>query len=403
MRILFLMIAYPDVSFNSSMYTDLTLEFASNGHEVTVVVANGPAKTSLTIEGGINVLRVKTWKFFNTSFIKKGIASLLLPYQINRALKKFLTNIKPDVIILPTPPVTYLKTVTKLKKKLNVRIYLILRDIFPQNAMDLGILKNPLLFRLFRIQEKKLYSVSDNIGCMSTGNIRYIEHHNPEVDRNKLHLLPNWKTVNDYTEPDWNLKKSYGFGNKFIVLYGGNFGKPQQVETIIDLAREHVSYKDVIFLFVGEGSEKQKIVDLVTLNNLQNVVIKDQMTRDQYQELVKICDIGLINLSEKFTIPNIPSRALSYWEAKIPLLASVDKNTDFPDIIESSGSGLWSITGDLNTYKKNFDKLYFNKELRSEMGEKGYQYLIENCTTAKVYSTISEKLMSSEKSKCRRS
>jgi hypothetical protein len=111
--------------------------------------------------------------------------------------------------------------------------------------------------------------------------------------------------------------------------------------------------------------------------------------------LVKICDIGLVNLSNKFTIPNIPSRTLSYWEAKIPVLASIDKNTDFGRILEESGSGMWSITGDLISYKSNFDKLYFNKDLRSSYGGNGYRYLIENCSTTTAYSTIYKQITKS--------
>lgn len=110
------------------------------------------------------------------------------------------------------------------------------------------------------------------------------------------------------------------------------------------------------------------------------------------QEFVKICDIGLLNLSSRFTIPNIPSRTLSYWEAKIPVLASIDKSTDFGDILEQSGSGLWSITGDIKTYMQNFEKLYIDKQLRTSMGECGYSYLLKNCTTAHAYSIIHDKL-----------
>jgi hypothetical protein len=118
------------------------------------------------------------------------------------------------------------------------------------------------------------------------------------------------------------------------------------------------------------------------------------LPQKKYQEFAKICDIGLVNLSAKFSIPNIPSRILSYWEAKLPVLAALDRNTDLKNIIDQSGSGLWSITGDLDVYKQNFEKFYNNKELRSSMGENGYRYLLQNCTTEKAFSIINEKLMS---------
>lgn len=392
MKILFIMIAYPDVKANSSMYTDLTREFSLAGHNVYVAVANGPKTTSFNLEYNINVLRVKTLELFKTSFIKKGFVTLLLPFQIERALKKYLQDILFDFIVIPTPPITFLSTVRKLRKKSNLGIYLILRDIFPQNAIDLAILKNPLLKAYFRKQEKKLYAISDYIGCMSPGNISYIKKHNPEVLPDKLHLLPNWKNVTMYKSPDSTLKSKYGLDNKFIALYGGNFGRPQQIDFILELAKETSYLHDVIFMLIGEGTEKARLVELVKKNNLKNVIIKDSLPRDKYQDLVKICDIGLVNLNRKFSIPNIPSRTLSYWEAKIPVLASIDQNTDFSSILDESGSGFWSITGDIKSYKQNFEKLYSNKQLRSTMGENGYQYLLKNCTTAHAYSIISGKL-----------
>ncbi|MEI6050834.1 MAG: glycosyltransferase family 4 protein [Bacteroidota bacterium] len=394
MKILFLMISYPDIKENSSMYTDLTKEFSSKGYEVYVAVANGPRKTFLNIEGGITVLRVRTLELFNTSIINKGLANVLLPFQVTNGITKYLKGISFDAVIVPTPPITYLTTVARLKKKFKSKVYLVLRDIFPQNAKDLGIIKSTIIFEYFRGNEKKLYTISDFIGCMSPRNIEYVTEHNPGVNRQKLHLLPNWENVVEYDQPDPFLKRQLGLENRFIVLYGGNFGKPQQIDFILDLAKELCHLEDVVFLFIGVGSEKQSIINLAAKRKLFNIIFKDSLPRDQYRELVKICDVGLVNISNKFTIPNIPSRTLSYWEAKIPVLAAIDKNTDFGNIIDQSGSGLWSISGDMAAYKQNFEKLYSDKELRNSMGENGYKYLKENCTTSHAFSIIYDKLTS---------
>jgi glycosyltransferase involved in cell wall biosynthesis len=388
------MISYPDVSHNSSMYTDLTGEFALNGLNVYVAVANGPVKTSFNKEGNAFVLRIKTLELFNTSIFKKGLANILLPYQVTFSIKKNLGKVVFDVIIVSTPPITYLSTVKKLKRRLKSTVYLILRDIFPQNARDLGIIRNPLLFHYFRRKEKELYSVSDYIGCMSDRNISYLSLHNPEIDRSKLHLLPNWKNVSVYSSPDLTIRGKFGLENKYIALYGGNIGKPQKIDFILDLAEELKNLPDVIFLIIGNGSEKQRILNIVREKKLHNINIINTIPRDQYQELVKNCDVGLVNLSEKFTIPNIPSRTLSYWEAKLPVLAAIDENTDFSRIIEISGSGLCSITGDLKSYRKNFELLYQNRDLRKSMGENGYKYLIDNCTTTNAFNIIHRKLLS---------
>lgn len=378
------------------MYTDLAQEFASNGHSVFVAVASGNLKSSLKVEGGVTVLRVKTRELFNTSLFKKGVANVLLPFQVTKAIQKYWKDINFEATIVSTPPITYLNTIIKIREKYKSKIYLILRDIFPQNAIDLKMLKNQLLINFFRIQERNLYSICDSIGCMSAGNIEYIRKHNPDLGENKLHLLTNWKKIKEYTSPDHSLKIKLGFENKFIALYGGNFGKPQKAEFILDLAREMLVHEDVIFLFIGEGSEKQKIVELASRYRLKNVRFSDPLPRHNYHEVAKLCDIGLVNLSEKFTIPNIPSRTLSYWEAKIPVLAAIDSNTDFGAILSMTESGLSSITGDLDLYINNFERLYADKELRTKMGENGYRYLMENCSVSIAYSIINERLMVKE-------
>jgi len=304
MKVLFLMIAYPNVARNTNMYTDLTSEFLRNGHDVYVAAPHNNA-TQMNIEEGIKVLRIKTLPLFNTSFIKKGIANILLHYQYKNSIKRYFKDIYFDLVITPTPPITFIATISFLKKKNHAKIYLILRDIFPQNAKDLGIIKNPIIFNYFRRKEKKLYRIADSIGCMSQKNIDFVYAHNKKVDLKKLHLLPNWTRVNEINSSDICIRSRYNLINKFVAIFGGNFGIPQKIEFLIEVA-EKLEKKDIIFLFVGEGTEKSKLRKMVLDKNLENVRIIDQLPRDEYLEFLKACDIGLINLSNKFTIPSSP-------------------------------------------------------------------------------------------------
>ena len=163
---------------------------------------------------------------------------------------------------------------------------------------------------------------------------------------------------------------------------------PQQADFIIDLA-ESVDYlSDVIFLIIGNGTEKQNIVNIVREKQLSNVIIKDHLPRKDYQELVKQCDIGLVNLSNKFTYSNIPSRTLAYFEAKIPILAAVDDNEDYFLLLKRSKAGYCSVTGDLDDYKNNFLQMYNNREKNIIMGENGYVYLQKYMSVEKAYLSI---------------
>lgn len=388
MNALFLMISYPDVKQNTNMYTDLVDEFIKNGHNIYVATAGKKRDHSYKIEGGAYVLRIRTLELFEVNPIFKGFALILLPYQFRTAIKRIFPSIKFDLIIMPTPPITLVKNVKYLKKKTHAKFYLILRDIFPQNARDLGLIKNPLIFKYFRKKEKELYSFADYIGCMSPANIEYVISHNCEVDKERLHLLPNWIKVKPYTEPQNDFKSKYKLKNKFVAIFGGNLGKPQSIEFILELARHYRANLKIVFLIVGRGTEKKKIEKIIEVQNLTNVQLLDYIPREEFNELVKECDIGLVNLNDKFTIPNMPSRTLAYWAAKLPILAATDKNTDYRIILEQSKGGLWAETGDITRYKLNFERLYKDEKLRKSMGENGYKYLCKHMNSENAYKTI---------------
>jgi glycosyltransferase involved in cell wall biosynthesis len=390
MRIAFLLQAHPEPGdTDTNLYADLVEAFVKYRHQVVVITAAKEGQpTTFRKEGNTEVLRVKTMKLFQVSPVIKGVANILLPYQFIISIKKHLLKKDFDLIISPTPPITFMNVIKFLKRRSLAKCFLILRDIFPQNARDLGMLTNPLLFAYFRRKEKKLYAVADYIGCMSQGNIDYVIKHNPEVSPKKISLLPNWQKVYPLLEKNGSVKAKYGLAGKYIAIFGGNIGEPQKIENIIALANEYRNKSNIVFLVIGEGAKKKFLEQMVIRNELNNVIIKNKIPRSDYQELVNNSDIGLISLNEKFTIPNIPSKTLSYFNAKVPILAAIDAHTDYGKILEESGAGLWSVTGDIERYKQNFDMLYNDPSLRKQMGENGYAYLLKYLTVNTAYDTI---------------
>ena len=385
------MIIFPDIKKNSNLYTDLVEEFNKNGHNVYVatLLEKKCNKNTFTEKvNGINIVRVKCGDMFNVNLIRKGITTVSISYKFKKAINKYFNNTKFDVVIYPTPPITFAPVVEYIKKRDNCKSYLILRDIFPQNARDIGLMKNKLLFNYFRRKEQQLYDLSDYIGCMSRGNIKYILEHN-NVDDNKLEILYNWKKV-DYNNKKVtiNCKKKYGLEDKFVAIFGGNIGLPQELEFLLELAKEYKNRDDIIFLIIGEGTEKGKMTNIAKNEKLSNIIIKDAIPRDEYQNLIKQCDVGLINLNRNFTIPNMPSKIIGYFEAGIPILASTDKNTDLRRFLQETKTGLWSETGDLEGYKSNFEKLFNGKKLREELGKNGRKFLEENLSVEKAYKII---------------
>jgi len=380
-NVLFLMISFPDINKDSNLYSDLAEEFRNNGHQVYVAALlekKHNQNTYLEKVKNLNILRVRAGNLFNTnSVIKKGLTTITIANYFKRAVQKYFNKIKFDLVIYPTPPITFAPVVKYLKQRDKCTSYLILRDIFPQYVRDLGLLNNPLLYNYFRLIEKQLYNISDYIGCMSKGNIRYILDNN-DIDESKLEILYNWGRIfynSEVIAVDY--KKKYGLENKFVAVFGGNIGLPQELEFLLELAKEYINRSDIVFFIIGKGAQKEKIVNLINYHKLSNVIIKDYVPRNEYRNLLKQCDIGLINLNRIFTVPNMPSKVVDYFNASIPILASTDKNTDLKQFLQDAKAGLWSETGDLEAYKGNFEKLLNDKKLREELGKNGRKFLEE--------------------------
>ena len=252
--------------------------------------------------------------------------------------------------------------------------------------------KESLLHKYFRKKEKLLYSLADRVGCMSKANIEYILKKNPQVPSTKVHLLPNWQVLYQGKFKNFTLKQEYNLQNRFVVVFGGNMGKPQQLENVIALAKECEVYTDVVFLIFGEGVQKRKLEELVINNNIHNIQIHKTIPKDEYQNLLSVCDVGLISLHKNFTIPNIPSKSLDYFNVGLPILASLDSATDFNKILEEYDCGLWSLAGETVKFKENFDILYRNPQARRRMGENGRAYFKKFLTPDKAFNTIIEEI-----------
>lgn len=393
-KIIFLALGYSNVSISTNLYTDLIGEFHRQGHDVLVVA---PAKTSkdsgLKIEGGVKVLRVTTLPLFGVGPIRKGISNLLLPFQYKKALRKHKIKLDFNLILMPTPPITLVNIAEWIKLKSGGKLYLILRDIFPQNAVDLKMMKeNGCLHKFFRKQECKLYEIVDSIGCMSKANVDYVKLHNPKIEDKKLHLLPNWENSPNPVDDKsiMSIRQKYDLQNRFVVIFGGTLGRPQKMENIVKLAESCQEIEDMVFFVIGSGTEKKRI-ELFSIN-LNNFILKDTVPKDDYYQILAAADVGLISLSDEFTIPNFPSKVLSYFGLKKPVLASLDLQTDFGHMLEETESGFWAEAGNTALLKEKLLVLYNSKEERERLGLNGYIYMKEYLTTNIAYKTICENI-----------
>ena len=269
MNILFLtLLDFKNLDENN-IYTDLLREFAKNGHNMFVISPKERRfneETRLITADHCKILKLKIGNIQKTGLIEKGISTVLLETQFKRGVKKYFGDIKFDLVLYSTPPITFAGVIEYIKKRDNAKTYLLLKDIFPQNAVDIGMMTKTgvksIIYKVFRRKEKQLYKLSDYIGCMSQANVDYVINNNPEIMPERVHICPNSievrpKPKNDNKE---EIRRKYGIPlDKTVFVYGGNLGKPQDIPFIIECLKANEKYDDRFFVVCGMGTEYPKL------------------------------------------------------------------------------------------------------------------------------------------------
>ena len=399
MNVLFLTLLDFDSLDERNIYTDLLREFAKNGHYLYVI---SPVerwkkqKTKLLKTDKATILKLKIGNTQKVRIIEKAISTVSIELQFILGIKKYFREVKKfDLVIYSTPPITFCNAIEFVKNRDGAKTYLLLKDIFPQNAVDLGMMTKKgikgVVYRAFRKKEKKLYEISDYIGCMSQANVDYVLKHNPEIDPSIVEVCPNSVEVIDMsvdTKTRNQIRRKYDIPlDKKVFVYGGNLGKPQGIDFMIECLKSQENNESVFFLIVGDGTEFRKIETYVNQDKKNNIKLMKMLPKKDYDKIVGACDVGMIFLDHRFTIPNFPSRLLSYMQAKIPVLAVTDPNTDIGEIITDGDFGWWCESND----KANFIRLV-NSNV-SDKGINGWSYLIRHYSARDSYNIIMERIL----------
>ncbi|MDY5583416.1 MAG: glycosyltransferase family 4 protein [Candidatus Merdousia sp.] len=376
---------------NGGIYSDLGEALVSGGHSVDVLLADASLrfcdKPSWFEQNGVSILRVPTFKMQKMGIVKKSLAFVLLPFILKRALKKFLSQKNYDLIIFDAPPITLTPVVASAKKLFKCPVFLMQKDIFPQNAVDVGLFpKCSPVYWYFRRQERKMLALADKIGCMSQGNIDYIRKHNPYIDAEKVVYFPNAVKVNPFVRSDGRTELCRKFGipqNACIFLYGGNMGIPQYMQLTAAAIRHFKNDSRVYFMCIGSGTKAGIIKDAIASANPSNAAYYSAIPRADYDLIARNCDVGIVTLSPYFTIPNYPSKSLGYMAAALPILAATDTNTDFRALVDSQAKcGIWCASSDENAFFEAIQTLASNADLRSSFGANGRKYFERNFDAA---------------------
>src|SRR6185437_3489522 len=359
MRVLFILWSNPGDSVSPTLSDDLAKAFSYQGHTVTVVTPlerKYKKPTQLVQKNEYNILYVRpgyfvnlvaklgriirlftitkilyvrTGNFFN---LKTKSEKIITIFKISKTLleniKRYLADQEFDLIISRTPFLEQPKLIHPLREHFNCPAYLLLYDIFPEGAWDLGIIKSKIIYNFLKKREEKILAEFSVIWCISPGNAKYMLEHYKSLTAERVEWLYNYGFIEPALSVDREkIRESMGYANDDIIsVFGGNMGLPQKLENMLLLAKEALVLIQAKFLFIGVGTEKERIKKLAKKMKLHNVRFIDYLPREQYDLLAASCDIGLVSLDERFTVPNFPSKTTDYFKVNLPILASLDKS-----------------------------------------------------------------------------
>ena len=341
---------------------DLSIEFVRQGHEVVVITPSSEIFNPYLLSemDKVQVLILKAPKIKDIGYFRRAIGEYFMPFIMIRHLKRnSLIDNNLDGIITYAPSIFLGPLANMLKKKNNCKNYLILRDIFPQWAVDVGLLSNyGLPYYFLKRVERYLYSTADIIGVQTPANLKYFNE-NVVYRTGHIEVLQNWLAVNKSKTCRIVIRKTKLKGRK-IFVYAGNMGVAQGLSVFIDLADSLSTQKSIGFLFVGRGNAVVSLRQAVKARGLDNILIYDEIEPQEIHALYQQCDVGIISLDKRHKTHNIPGKFLSYMQSGLPVLAAINSGNDLEHIINSNKVGCVSTNHSVDVLKKLVEEIVEN-------------------------------------------
>jgi glycosyltransferase involved in cell wall biosynthesis len=390
--------AYPPLRTSGAVQVrDLAQEFAFQGHEVTVLVPSvtRDAPWALATVGGVQVLSLAALPTKDVGYVRRTIAEALLPFKMLRGIRNSpLRSVEWQVAIWYSPSIFLGLLVGALKRSTKCRSYLILRDIFPEWAVDMGLLRRGLAYRFFKGIEWTQYAAADVIGVQSPSNLDYLAQWAKKKPGRRLEVLHNWLAAAPNIGCSISVQKT-SLAGRIILVYAGNMGVAQGMDILLDLAGRLQTRRDVGFLFVGRGSEVSRLRSLAESRGLDNVLFRDEIEPAEMPGLLGQCHIGIVALDPRHRTHNVPGKFLAYMQAGLPVLARINAGNDLAALIEKEHVGYAYVGESVDSLELLAVQLSDNPTLREEMSANAVQLAQRAFSVSAAANQITEALTES--------
>jgi glycosyltransferase involved in cell wall biosynthesis len=374
---------YPSPKSSAKLAHDMGVELQRRGNEVVVLAPSEEASNDLvtSLEDKLLIARVRTGRIKGAGRVWRAVEEAQLSRKLWWRAKRFLAQKRCDLIVFYSPSIFFGPLVRKLKALWKCPAYLILRDIFPEWAVDAGLLRKGLVYHFFRRMETYQYETADVIAVQCPANLEYFARAYPKKEF-RLKVLYNWALLEVEDLPQTNYRVRLGVEKGFAFLYGGNIGVAQDMNNLVRLAERMAWRADVHFVLIGCGSETERLKGAIAERRLRNVHVLPAVSQSEYLSLVSEFDAGLLSLDARIRTHNIPSKLLGYLYWGLPVLASVNRGNDLFEVINRNRAGFCCANGDHEELVAAASRLVDEPELRGEMSRNARR-LLEQTFSAK--------------------
>lgn len=367
---------YPDLDATGQLMVDLAEDLVKRGMAVTVITGrNRRGMAPIEIMNGVRVVRVPVLRLNKKIILFRYLNYLsFFPSFFLRALIMPGPNY---LLILSSPPFMYLFGIM-LKTAKRAKLIFNVQDIFPDIAIRLKLLRNPLLIRLLERLIRYSFRKADKLICIGETMKEILFE--KAAPASKIETIHNWADRNLIFPL---LKKESAFAienlllNKFVVQYSGNFGMVHEFDTILGAAKKLSNKQAICFVFIGDGVQMEKIKYFIALNKLSNILLFPYQPRADLNASLNACDLSLVAIKDGFEGLVVPSKVYGIMASGKPILAICGNKSEVAKIIDENRCGVVVKPGDIETCAKAILMLFNDPQQRKSMGENGYHTFLE--------------------------
>ena len=365
----------------------LAKEFIKNGYTVYIIsgsfshlYTNPPEiRKRFTQENidGINYIWVKLPRYKKSKSFGRALSMFIFMLQL--VCLKTMDLPRPDTIIFSSPSPFPIFIVSRWAKMYDAKLIFEVRDIWPLTLIELGNFSKYHPFVMFmQFVENFAYKKADNVVSVLPKAKNHMISHGMRED--KFHYIPNGISFDETENPEPLEKKTLYMlpEQKFIVGYAGTLGIANALDYFIEAARILQDDRAILFVLVGDGGEKEKLVSMT--DGLSNVLFLDAVAKSQIPNVLKFFDVCFISLKKEklFRFGVSPNKLFDYMIAGKPILFAVDSGND---PVREANCGISVKAENAQAIVDGVLRFFtMSKNERKTLGENGKQYVIKNHT-----------------------